>query len=119
MARILIVDDEPLIAMLAEEWLEEMGHATVGPAHNLEAALTLAEDDLDGAILDLRLGQNDSYPVASRLKERGVPIAFATGYPLDPSDPQHQGVAQLPKPYDFATFRTVVEGLLNAKTPPR
>ena len=56
MARILIVDDEPLIAMLAENVADELGHAAVGPAHDLDGALALAEDDLDAAILDLTLG---------------------------------------------------------------
>jgi CheY-like chemotaxis protein len=112
MARILIVDDEPLIAMMAQEWLEDMGHVAVGPAHDIEAALALAEDHLDAAILDVSLGPNKSYEVARRLRQRGVPFAFVTGYALDESDPEHRGVAQLQKPFEFETFRTVVETLL-------
>ena len=72
MARILIVDDEPLIAEIAEEWLAELGHAVVGPAYDLKTALSLADGDLDAAILDVSLGRNDSYPVADRLKARGA-----------------------------------------------
>ena len=114
MARILIVDDEPLIAEIAVEWLAEMGHAVVGPAYDLKTALSLADGDLDAAILDVSLGRNDSYPVADRLKARGAPFAFATGYGLDPSDPRRRGVPQLPKPFDFETFRAVVEALLSS-----
>ena len=61
MARILIVDDEPLIAMMAEDWLDELGHAAVGPAHDLDGALALVDRDLDAAILDLTLGGQESY----------------------------------------------------------
>jgi DNA-binding response OmpR family regulator len=117
MARILIVDDEPLIAMLAEEWLEEMGHAAVGPAYSLAAALSLVEDDLDAAILDVTLGPDTSYPLAERLRERGVPFAFATGHGLDALNPVHRGVSQLLKPFGFETFRAVVEALLTSNAP--
>jgi CheY-like chemotaxis protein len=117
MARILVVDDEPLIAAMAQEWLEEMGHVAVGPAYDIEAALALAEDRLDAAILDLSLGPNKSYGVAHRLRERDVPFAFATGYALDESDPEHRGVVQLQKPFEFETFRTLVETLLASAAP--
>ncbi len=111
MARILIVDDEPLIAMLAEDWLDELGHAAVGPAHDLDGALALAEDDLDAAILDLTLGGRESYPVAARLRELGVPFAFATGHGREFLKPDFQDALQLQKPFEFETFRSVVDAL--------
>ena len=58
MARILIVDDEPLIAAMMEEWLSELGHIVGGPAHNLARALELAESDFDAAIVDVSLGKD-------------------------------------------------------------
>lgn len=116
MARILIVEDEPLIAMMAGEWLEELGHVVVGPAHDLKTALALVEGDLDGAILDVALGRDTSYPAADRLSERGVPFAFSTGRGLEGLDPERQAVLQLPKPFEFERFRAVVEALLT--TPP-
>ncbi len=85
MARVLIVDDEPLIAMLAQDWLEDLGHQTVGPAHDLKTALTLAMEPLDAAILDVSLGADKSYEVARRLRAQDVPFAFATGHAPGPA----------------------------------
>jgi DNA-binding response OmpR family regulator len=111
MARILIVDDEPLIAMMAEDWLDELGHSALGPAHDLDGALVLAECDVDAAILDLTLGAQDSYPVAARLRELGVPFAFATGHGREFLKPDFKDALQLQKPFEFETFRSVVEAL--------
>jgi CheY-like chemotaxis protein len=111
-ARILIVDDEPLIAMLAEEWLQEMGHTPVGPAHDLAGALVLAESEVDGAIIDVTLGRETGYPVAKALAARGVPFAFATGHAETQSSPEYQAAALLRKPFEFEAFRTAVETLL-------
>ena len=66
---LLIVDDEPLIAMLAQDWLEDLGHQTLGPAHDLKTALTLAQEPMDAAILDVSLGADKSFEVARRLRE--------------------------------------------------
>jgi len=82
MARILVVDDEPLISAMTEDWLSELGHIVVGPAHSLAAALKLAEMDLDAALdqaqgwtesfclLDVHLAPLDHSPALDRLAER-------------------------------------------------
>ena len=112
MARILIVDDEPLISAMTEDWLSELGHIVVGPAHNLAAALELAEADLDAAIVDVALGKDMSYPLADALSARGVPFVLATGYGPDGIDPRYRAHSTLGKPFEFATFRRVVDELL-------
>jgi CheY-like chemotaxis protein len=112
MAKILIVDDEPLISAMTEEWLSELGHSVVGPAHNLAMALELAETDLDAAIVDVTLGKEKSYPLADALTARGVPFALATGYGPDGIDPRYRARSTLGKPFEFATFRRVVDQLL-------
>jgi CheY-like chemotaxis protein len=112
MAKILIVDDEPLISAMTEEWLSELGHSVVGPAHNLAMALELAETDLDAAIVDVTLGKDKSYPLADALSARGVPFALATGYGPDGIDPRYRARSTLGKPFEFATFRRVVDQLL-------
>jgi len=114
MARILIVEDEPLIAMMAGEWLEELGHVVVGPAYDLGSALELAEGDVDGAILDVTLGRDTSYPAADRLRERGVPFAYSTGYGQEGLDPERRATPQISKPFEFERFRTVVEAMLSS-----
>jgi DNA-binding NtrC family response regulator len=112
MARILVVDDEPLIGAMTEDWLSELGHVVVGPAQDLATALKLAEMDLDAAIVDLALGKDKSYPLADALSARGVPFALATGYGPEGIDPRYRAYSTLGKPFEFATFRRVVDELL-------
>jgi CheY-like chemotaxis protein len=112
MARILIVDDEPLISAMTEDWLSELGHIVVGPAHNLAVALKLAEADLDAAIVDVALGKDTSYPLADALSARGVPFALTTGYGPEGIEPRYRTRSTLGKPFEFATFRRVVDELL-------
>ncbi|GAA4023135.1 response regulator [Sphingomonas swuensis] len=79
--RILLVEDEPMIAFALEDIVSDLGYEVVGPAHRLADALVLAANqELDGAILDVNLNEVSSFPVADLLKERGIPFMFATGY---------------------------------------
>jgi len=111
--RILVVDDEPLISMLVENWLAELGCEVVGPAGSVKDGLELAAaSQLDGAILDVNLGGETCYVLAEALRGRGVPLAFATG------DGSLGDVAGFPdpivlsKPFDFATVEAAVAALL-------
>jgi CheY-like chemotaxis protein len=112
MARVLIVDDEPLIAMLAQDWLEDLGHQTVGPAHDLKTALSLSQEPIDVAILDVSLGAEKSYEVARRLRGRHIPFAFATGHAPGSAEGEFDDAPTLPKPYSFETFSGVVAELV-------
>ncbi len=67
MAKLLIVDDEPLITAMTEDWLSELGHLVVGPAHNLATAMELAASDIDAAIVDVSLGKDNSCPLVDAL----------------------------------------------------
>lgn len=79
--RVLIVEDEYLIAMEVKRWLQRAGAEVVGPVPSVERALALIEDGaLDAAVLDLNLGERETaLPIADRLGARGVPHLFATG----------------------------------------
>ena len=113
MPRILVVDDEPLISMLVEDWLDELGCEVVGPARSVADGLALADGQLDGAILDVNLGGDTCYPLANALRARGVPLAFATG---DGSLDEGQGFKDpilLPKPFDFEGVKAAVAALLD------
>ncbi len=111
--RILVLDDEPLISMLMEDWLNELGCEVVGPARSLEDGLDLAgKAELDAAILDVNLGGQNSFSIANTLELRGIPFAFATG---DSSIDQDSGFADpllLSKPFDFERVKAVVGKLL-------
>jgi CheY-like chemotaxis protein len=118
MARILVVDDEPLISAMTEEWLSELGHVVVGPAHSLAAALELAEMDLDAAIVDVALDKDKSYPLADALSARGVPFALMSGYGQDGIEPRYRARSTLGKPFEYATFRQVIDQLLAERRTP-
>jgi CheY-like chemotaxis protein len=79
--RVLVVEDEMLIAMLIEEALQDLGCVVVGPVGKLDAALRLAsEEALDAAVLDVTIRGGQVYPVAERLLARGIPFLLASGY---------------------------------------
>jgi CheY-like chemotaxis protein len=79
--RILLVEDEMMVAMLLEDMLSEFGHAVVGPVASLGKAVEMAQcEAVDLAILDVNLDGKEVYPVADALAARGIPFIFATGY---------------------------------------
>jgi CheY-like chemotaxis protein len=79
--RVLLVEDEALIALALEDMLLLLGAEVVGPAYRLDDAVTLAlTSELDAAILDVNLNEQRSYAVADELAQRGIPFIFATGY---------------------------------------
>jgi CheY-like chemotaxis protein len=112
--RILVVDDEPLVSMLVENWLAELGCEVVGPARSVQGGLDLASSaDLDGAILDINLGGKNAYCVADALKQRGVPFAFATGDGAPEAGSGFDNPILLSKPFDFEAVKAVLGKLLN------
>jgi CheY-like chemotaxis protein len=82
--RVLLAEDEPLIAMDGEAVLQALGVQQVVPARSLSDGLKAVDAaPLDAALLDLRLGADNSLPLAERLAALGVPFAFLTGYQGD------------------------------------
>ena len=79
--RVLVLEDEALIAAMVEDMLTELGVVVVGPVATIERGLLFAQnEDIDAALLDVNIRSTRVYPVADVLKERGVPVVFATGY---------------------------------------
>lgn len=115
--RILVVEDEPLVAMLLEDMVRNLGFDVVGPALRLDEALALVESGLpDAAILDVNLGNCRSYPLADLLARRGVPFLFATGY----GSPGLQWSARVPllrKPFGEDILGSTLSDLLRAAPP--
>jgi two-component system, chemotaxis family, sensor kinase Cph1 len=99
--RILVVEDEALIAMDLEWALRQRGCEVVGPLATVGDAVRAAttEQALDGALLDVNLGDEHVFPVADVLAERGVPFLFLTGYEREIIPARHRGRAALAKPY--------------------
>ncbi len=107
--RVLVVDDEPLIASLLADWLTELDCEPVGPAGSVAEAIALIESNaLDAAILDVSLLRGQSYPAAEALADRRVPFAFATGSQPDSLDARFATAAVLMKPFDFDSVSRLV-----------
>jgi len=113
--RILVVEDEPILAITLQDMLEELGYAVVGPAFRIAAAVQLAEEAaIDAAVLDVNVGDGDSYGVAARLRERGIPYLFATGYGREGLKPGHERARVLSKPYREDEVGSALSALLSA-----
>ncbi|MFT4150637.1 MAG: HWE histidine kinase domain-containing protein [Paracoccaceae bacterium] len=102
--KVLIVEDQMLIAMALEMAFQDEGLTVTGVAPNVATALDLLDrDPPDMAVLDINLGTELSFPVAHRLRDRGIPFVFATGYGTGFTLPE--ALADAPvvgKPYDAA-----------------
>ena len=80
-ARVLVVEDESLMAETLCDLLQDAGLEPVGPAATVAAALSLLEQGrVDAALLDIRLKRETSFPVAHSLRQRGIPWVFLTSY---------------------------------------
>ena len=98
--RVLVVEDDSLVAMLIEDIVADLGHEVAGSATRLDQALALARTAAcDAAILDVNLAGQLSFPVADVLKARGIPFIFATGYDTDGLDEAYRDAVTLKKPF--------------------
>jgi CheY-like chemotaxis protein len=103
--RLLVVEDEALVAMLIEDELAEAGATILGTSASVEDALyridaACADDGLDACLLDLNLGGRSALPVADRLARLAVPFVFLTGYGDDLGRGCHTDVPVVRKPFD-------------------
>lgn len=113
-ARILVVEDEPLVALQLQSDLESEGHFVVGPVGSLAQGVALAQkEEIDAAFVDVSLGEDTSAQIADELLARQIPFVFATGYTDVLMLPEHlRTVPRLAKPYAKDDVRRVVEGFL-------
>jgi CheY-like chemotaxis protein len=115
--RLFVVEDDAFVAAMLEDLLAELGCVVVGLAGTLESALDLARavhGRIDGAILDVNLGDDRVYPVADLLAKHGTKFIFATGYGRDGIDPRYAARPTLPKPF---RKRELVEALTETLAP--
>ena len=112
--RILIVEDDLVIALMMEEIVRGMGCAVSGIAGTLGMArLQFAKRDFDAVLLDVNLGGEYNAETADLLLEMGVPFAFVTGYDYV-VEPRHDNVPLLQKPFSSIQLRVLVEQLLGS-----
>lgn len=116
--RVLVVEDEMMVAWLLEDMLAELGCAVVGPAARVDKALAMiGAEAIDVAVLDVNLNGEMSYPIADALAERGVPFIFVTGYDKDRMLDGYQSFPVLQKPFHRAELTDTLARLLAPKEP--
>jgi len=107
--RILVVEDEAMISMLLEDMVLDCGGEIVGPVARFDDALELARQAEFGvAVLDLNLNGTLSYPIAEVIRERGIPVIFATGYGADGLLDRFRDCPTLQKPFSQQDFAEAV-----------
>ena len=104
---LLLVEDEYLIALDAEQMLMDLGAASVEVIGTFDAAQARSQEcQFDLAVLDVNINGQLSYPIAEHLRQRGTPFVFATGYGvLDRPRPDFEGNAYVSKPYTKERLR--------------
>jgi DNA-binding response OmpR family regulator len=103
--RVLVVEDEAMIAMLVEDMVLDFGSEVVGPIARMEEALSLAGNaELDAAVLDINVSGAVIFPVADVLRERGIPFIFATGYGSTGLPFRFRDSPALQKPFGYETL---------------
>jgi CheY-like chemotaxis protein len=111
--RVMLVEDESLIAMLLEDMLEELGHIVVGPYGDLTKAIDAATiEAIDIAILDVNINGGDTFPIAVALASRDIAFIFATGYNRSSLPLQYREGPVLQKPFRLQDLRTVIAAAL-------
>jgi DNA-binding response OmpR family regulator len=110
---ILIVEDEPLIAMMLEDFLDSLGHRIRNSCDSVQAALDAVEEGgFDVAILDVNLKGENVWPVATRLRALNVPFVIATGGHVDPPPPEFDNAPVIEKPYTIDRVTPAIDAAL-------
>jgi CheY-like chemotaxis protein len=111
--RVLVVEDEFLVAMDIELMLGELGCQVLGPLGDLPGALRAAQEEaFDLALLDVNLAGEPVAPVAEALAARGVPFVFCTGYQADNLPSRYPAAPTLMKPFQVADLRAALQRAL-------
>jgi len=110
---VLIVEDEPLIAMMLEDFVDALGHRVAGSADTVTAALDhVGKTPFDVAILDVHLrGGEPSWAVADALSDRGIAFVIATGGMIDPPPARHAEAPTLPKPFTMDRVESALQAV--------
>ncbi len=115
--KILVVEDNYLLAEVIADFVTECGMEVIGPASGLETGLVYArETPIDGALLDIDLGGRLCFPICDVLRERRIPFAFLTGctnLALVPQ--QHRHVPLVTKPFEPGEMKDVMDGMLRGE----
>jgi DNA-binding response OmpR family regulator len=116
--RVLIVEDESLIAMLLEMALQDEGGVVVGPASRVADALRMLKDEvIDGAFLDVNLAGEPALPVAEALAERNIPFLMLSGYG-EAAVPEGRDWPIRSKPFEVGDVLQALSDLMQRRADP-
>ena len=116
--RVLLVEDEVMVAWALQDMLTDIGCTVIGPAGRAVHAMVLIDvETIDAAVLDINLGGETSYLVADLLAARGVPFVFSTGYDQDGLIPAYRAFPTLQKPYQHSELARTLGALFVPKAP--
>ena len=113
--RVLVVEDEAIVAIMLEDMLAAMGCVVVAVAASLARGLALAADDtlaIDAAVLDVNLSGEHAYPIAERLAARGVPFVLSSGLGRRSLNQLFPGAPTLTKPFDVQQLEAALAALV-------
>jgi CheY-like chemotaxis protein len=109
---ILIVEDESLIAMMLEDFIDSLGHQVAGSEDTVAGALAQAQaGGFDLAILDVHLHGESCWPVADALAERDIPFILATGGHTEPPPERHATAPVLSKPFTLNGIEQAIDAI--------
>ena len=112
---VLVIEDEPLIAMMIEDFIDLLGHSFAGTADSIaDSVPRVAQGGFDVAILDVNLRDGPCWPVADALAAADKPFVLATGGHVEPPPAEHAGRPQLAKPFTMEGVRTALDRMRNS-----
>ncbi|MGP1354235.1 MAG: response regulator [Parasphingopyxis sp.] len=113
--RVLIVEDESLIAMMLEDFIESLGHVPVKIVDSVESGLAALEEEVfDVAILDVNLSNREpSWPIADALEASGKPFLFTSGGDIEPPPERHRDRLFLEKPFTLEGVDEAIKSVLS------
>ena len=116
--RVLVVEDQMLLALALTSLLEDIGCEAVGPVAQVVTALPIVmKEPLDAALLDIRLADESVEPIAAILIRRGIPFGFVTGHARDQIPIALRDRPYVGKPFSDSEIKAIMRELLKDRTP--
>lgn len=115
--KVVLVEDESMVAMLLEDMLADLGHEVIATAGRLGRARECASHaEAELAVIDVNLNGEQTYEVAQTLLDRGIPVILSTGYGPAGLDPKWRGLPLLQKPFELSALEGAIRAALQGNS---
>ncbi|KKX32886.1 response regulator [Rhizobium sp. LC145] len=112
--KVLIVEDEGLVALMIEDMLQDLGCEVIASVSRLADARTIAaKAEVDLAVLDVNLAGEPSFSVAEILRNRQIPFIFSTGYGMEGLPDEFGGHPVIGKPFSSGELQQIIAGVVD------